>query len=125
MNTSGMNLGPNLTRREQQIVAEISRGRTNREIARSLQISHQTIKSHLARITIRLGAVNRAGIVGLAFRDGWIAWQDKEIIFPRWHEAEFHSALTPRVQQKPNEPDAMLALRRAFAHADASGSAPG
>src|SRR3954447_26086579 len=88
MRTSDGTIGPDLTNREQQIVGEIAWGRTNSEIASRLHLSECTVKSHLARISFRLGASGRAGIVGLAFKDGWIAWKDGQVAFPRLNEAE-------------------------------------
>src|SRR3954470_18095620 len=88
MRASDSAMGPGLTNREQQIVAEITWGRTNGEIAARLQLSEFTVKTHLARISFRLRARGRAGIVGLAFKEGWIAWKDEQVILPRWNEAE-------------------------------------
>jgi DNA-binding NarL/FixJ family response regulator len=48
-----------LTRREQQLIPLIDRGLTNKEIANELNLSEQTIKSHIHRILRKAGVGNR------------------------------------------------------------------
>ena len=48
-----------LTDREQQVLREISIGRTNKEIARSLDIAQTTVKSHVRAILDKLGVDSR------------------------------------------------------------------
>jgi DNA-binding CsgD family transcriptional regulator len=48
-----------LTRRESEILALISQGLPNAEIARRLWISEQTVKFHLTNIYRKLGVSNR------------------------------------------------------------------
>jgi DNA-binding NarL/FixJ family response regulator len=48
-----------LTRREQQIVDGVARGLRNKEIARELNISEKTVKSHLNNIFQKLGLEGR------------------------------------------------------------------
>lgn len=52
-----------LTRREEEAVFAVARGRTNSEIAVDLHISLSTVKTHLASVMTRLGARNRVEIV--------------------------------------------------------------
>lgn len=54
---------PTLTDRELDILAQLSRGLGNREIARALFISEATVKTHLGRIYEKLGVETRAGAV--------------------------------------------------------------
>lgn len=56
-----------LSPRELEVLASLSRGRSNREIARELSISEETVKSHVSRILAKLGGADRtqAAIVGL------------------------------------------------------------
>jgi DNA-binding CsgD family transcriptional regulator len=64
-------LSETLTAREREILVVISRGSSNKRIARDLKISPETVKSHLKRIFMKLGAstrteaVCRAGSMGL------------------------------------------------------------
>jgi DNA-binding NarL/FixJ family response regulator len=51
-----------LTRREREVSHEISRGRSNKEIARRLGISPNTVNAHAAAIRQKLGVSNRTQI---------------------------------------------------------------
>ncbi|WP_320784376.1 response regulator transcription factor [Streptomyces sp. CRN 30] len=57
---------PTLTDRERDILAQLSRGLGNREIARTLFISEATVKTHLRRVYDKLGVETRAGAVAMA-----------------------------------------------------------
>lgn len=57
---------PALTPRELDILSHLSRGLTNRDIARSLFISEATVKTHLGRIYEKLDVDTRAGAVAVA-----------------------------------------------------------
>ncbi|CAL9665577.1 Transcriptional regulatory protein LiaR [Streptomyces sp. enrichment culture] len=57
---------PSLTDRERDILAHLSRGLGNREIARALFISEATVKTHLRRIYDKLDVDTRAGAVAVA-----------------------------------------------------------
>ena len=65
-----------LTARERDVLAMISQGFANKRIARTLEISPETVKSHVKRIftklavSTRTGAVSRAGSLGLLQRSG-------------------------------------------------------
>lgn len=56
-----------LSRRERDVLAALSRGRSNREIARALSISEETVKSHVSSILTKLDLQDRtqAAILGL------------------------------------------------------------
>lgn len=61
-----------LTLRETGILQLIAAGHTNREIATRLNLSENTIKTHIAHILEKLNAASRNEAVGLAHRNGWI-----------------------------------------------------
>jgi DNA-binding NarL/FixJ family response regulator len=51
-----------LTRRERELVPLIGNGLTNKEIAARLNLSEETIKSHIHRILRKVGAEDRRGV---------------------------------------------------------------
>ncbi len=65
-----------LTNRETQILNYIAEGNTNKQIAHSLGISEQTIKSHVSAILRKLNANDRAHAVALAMRKSWISKEE-------------------------------------------------
>ena len=65
-----------LTNRETQILNYIAEGNTNKQIAHSLGISEQTIKSHVSAILRKLNANDRAHAVALAMRKSWISSEE-------------------------------------------------
>jgi two-component system response regulator DegU len=66
-----------LTRRETQILTYVAEGNSNKEIARILSISEQTIKNHVSAILRKLNANDRAHAVTLALHGGWISPEAK------------------------------------------------
>src|SRR5205085_8378555 len=59
-----------LTEREREVVELIGEGRTAREIAEELQISHNTVRSHVWNAMTKLGARSRAHLVAKALGEG-------------------------------------------------------
>jgi DNA-binding NarL/FixJ family response regulator len=59
-----------LTRREQQLIPLIARGLTNKEIANHFCLSEQTIKNHLYRMKMKIGADDRLGIAQVCHQQG-------------------------------------------------------
>ncbi|NBB52240.1 helix-turn-helix transcriptional regulator [Rhizobium sp. CRIBSB] len=55
-----------LTGQEMRVLAELASGRANKEIARSLGLSPNTIKTHLANLFAKLGASTRTEAVSRA-----------------------------------------------------------
>jgi DNA-binding NarL/FixJ family response regulator len=61
-----------LSNREMEVLRLLSDGNTNKEIAKSLFISEQTVKTHLAHIFDKLGTSDRTGTVAKALRNGLV-----------------------------------------------------
>jgi len=59
-----------LTQREHDILALLSEGRSNREIAGALFLSEKTVKAHLAAIFRKLGVTNRTQAAMMAVQMG-------------------------------------------------------
>lgn len=59
-----------LSPREQQIASGVAAGRSNKEIARRLEISPWTVASHLRQIFAKLGISKRAELCRLWHRAG-------------------------------------------------------
>lgn len=59
-----------LTEREREVLAEIARGRSNREIARALVLSEKTVKTHVSSILAKLGLADRTQAALYAVRSG-------------------------------------------------------
>jgi DNA-binding NarL/FixJ family response regulator len=57
-----------LTGREREVLAQIAQGRSNREIARLLQVSEKTIKTHVSAVLAKLGVQDRTQAALLAVR---------------------------------------------------------
>jgi DNA-binding NarL/FixJ family response regulator len=64
--------GPDLTPRERAVLAEIARGRSNREIARALNIAEKTVKTHVSAIFTKLGVADRTQAALHAVRSGLV-----------------------------------------------------
>ncbi|NOX85775.1 MAG: response regulator transcription factor [Chlorobi bacterium] len=60
---------PKLTSRELDVLNEICAEKNNREIARSLLISHNTVETHRANLLLKVGAKNTAGLVKWALQN--------------------------------------------------------
>lgn len=56
-----------LTEREEEVLLTVARGRTNAEIARELNITLSTVKSHVAALMNKLGARNRVEVAMWAY----------------------------------------------------------
>jgi DNA-binding NarL/FixJ family response regulator len=69
-NGSGRRNEYSLTQREHDILALLSEGRSNREIAQHLYLSEKTVKAHLAAIFRKLGVTNRTQAAMVAVQMG-------------------------------------------------------
>ncbi len=65
-----------LSTREMEILKCIARGQSNKEIAKALGISRQTVKNHMTSILRKLAVNDRTQAAVYALRRGWIRLQD-------------------------------------------------
>ncbi len=59
-----------LTPREREVLARITEGRSNREIARLLRLSEKTVKAHVSSVLAKLGVQDRTQAALFAVREG-------------------------------------------------------
>ena len=66
---TGQNRGLDaLTAREREVLAELAKGRSNREIARALNVSEKTVKAHVSSVLAKLGVQDRTQAALFAVR---------------------------------------------------------
>ncbi len=63
---------PNLTQREQHVLQQLAQGLSNKEIARRLDITEGTAKTHVKAILTKLDAISRTEAVAVAHRRGLV-----------------------------------------------------
>ena len=63
---------PPLSGREEEVLKLLATGETNRQIARRLSVSEETIKSHVASILRKLAVPDRTRAAVLAVRAGLV-----------------------------------------------------
>lgn len=65
--------GERLTERQTEVLRQLCRGLSNKEISRELELSEKTTKSHITAIFKALGVVNRTQAAAAARRAGIVA----------------------------------------------------
>ena len=71
--TGKTNLGSPLTRRELEILSQLSNGLSNFEISKNLNISENTVKKHISNIFIKINVKDRTQAIIYAYESGLIA----------------------------------------------------
>ena len=71
--TGKNHLGSPLTRRELEILSQLSNGLSNFEIAKNLNISENTVKKHISNIFIKINVKDRTQAIIYAYESGLIA----------------------------------------------------
>ena len=66
-----------LTPREVEILDCVAQGNSNKEIARQLGISDQTVKNHITSILRKLAVNDRTQAVVMALKRGWLSIDDE------------------------------------------------
>ena len=65
-----------LTHREREVLILMAAGRSNKEIANSLEIGDETVKTHVANVLGKLDAENRAQAVATALKRGLLTLEE-------------------------------------------------
>jgi DNA-binding NarL/FixJ family response regulator len=61
-----------LTEREREVLGLVAQGKANKEIARQLEISERTVRTHVSSILGKLGLVSRTQAALYALREGLV-----------------------------------------------------
>jgi DNA-binding NarL/FixJ family response regulator len=67
-----------LSDREMEVLSCVVKGKSNKEIAVVLSISHQTVKNHVTSILRKFNVDDRTQAVVYALKHGWVTLQDRD-----------------------------------------------
>jgi DNA-binding CsgD family transcriptional regulator len=73
-------LGTAPTERELEILWFIAHGLGQKGVAKRVHISAFSVKSHLGRMSRRLGATGADHLIGICFRMGWFPLQNRGFV---------------------------------------------
>ena len=69
-----------LSKREMEVLSNLTKGMSNKEIANRLGISHQTVKNRVTSILRKLGVEERTQAAVFALKRGWFRLPDHDFI---------------------------------------------
>ena len=69
---------PSLTNRELDVLAQLCLGRSNRDIARALELTEKTAAFYVSNVLAKLSAKTRSEAVGVAHRRGLVSFPRRE-----------------------------------------------
>jgi two-component system, NarL family, response regulator LiaR len=73
------NPGVALSEREQEVLRQLALGHTNREIAETMMVSPETVKTHVGNILAKLHLAHRTQAVIYALKRGIISLDDIDL----------------------------------------------
>jgi DNA-binding NarL/FixJ family response regulator len=76
---SNTEITPGLTERELEVIKALAQGKSNKEIARALDISEKTVRNHASNIYNKLHIFDRTQAVIYAIRQGIVDLEDLEV----------------------------------------------
>lgn len=78
-----------LTKREREVLREIAKGRSNKEIAAELHITEQTVKTHVSNVLAKLEVDDRTQAALYAVKHGklFISMNNSVISYDRIHRS--------------------------------------
>jgi len=63
-----------LTQREKEVLQNAARGQSNKEIARTMDISERTVRFHLGNCCLKLNAKGRSNAIAIALKESFISY---------------------------------------------------
>jgi NarL family two-component system response regulator LiaR len=72
-----------LTEREQAVLRQLAQGQTNRQIAETLVITEETVKTHVGNILTKLQLAHRTQAAIYALKKGFISLDEIQLPFPQ------------------------------------------
>ena len=110
-----------LTSREREVLAEIAKGRSNREIGRALGVAEKTVKAHVSSVLAKLGVQDRtqAALLAVQARAGRV---NALAVLPgvRWHRFGLGGSDAARAEKGGPMSDEVLRLRGVEVRRDAA-----